>query len=142
MIEFHDVYTTTGASDVLWVLMAEREADMNISHQEMPSREAHEQFVRGRFFPVWYLVAEGNEWLGYVSLTQRNEIGIVLFKEHQGKGFGKRILREFMMKIQPMPAIPGVRQGSFVANINPKNSASIALFRKMGFKLIQNTYKL
>jgi RimJ/RimL family protein N-acetyltransferase len=142
MIEFHDVYSTNGASQILWDLMLERseEHKHNISFA-MPSRDAHEDYISSTPYPHWYLVEDFDfGWLGMTSLSWRNEIGIVLFREHRGYGYGRFILEKLMDEADPMPALPGERVGHFVANINPLNAQSIHLFESLGFKHIQNTY--
>jgi RimJ/RimL family protein N-acetyltransferase len=143
MIEFHDVYSTPGASDVLWDVMLERaeEHEHNISFS-MPSREKHEEFISHSPYANWCLVQDDGQWLGYVSANWSNEVGIVLFKEHRGKGYGRAILEKALKEWRPLMAIPSERRGQFVANINPQNLRSIHLFKSLGFKLIQYTYEL
>lgn len=145
-IEFHNVYTTPGAVDILWEMLEvrseERDPLVNISHRSLTSRTEHEAFVSSNTFPIWYLVRSDGEWLGYVSLTERNEISIMLLPWGRGKGFGARVLRKFIAEVEPFPAKPSVRSGHFVANINPANERSQRLFRRAGFELIQHTYRL
>jgi RimJ/RimL family protein N-acetyltransferase len=144
VIEFHDVYTTKGAVDVLYILMAERRNEddpyVNISHREMPTRAEHEAFVERRPFFLWYLLSDGKEWLGYISITMRNEIGLILFRAHRGKGWGRKALQKLLETEKPLVAIPSERSRHFVANIHPLNDRSIYLFESLGFKLIQHTY--
>ena len=144
MIEFHDVHATKEASGVLWDLIVERdgEQDVNISHQSMPSRAEHEAFILSDPFYLWKLVSYAGRWVGYVSVTKLNEIGIVLFMAERGQGYGKIILQKLLDEIQPLPPLPGRRSGCFLANINPENERSIRLFSASGFRLIQHTYRL
>ncbi len=141
MIEFHDAYATPGASQVLWDLMLERteEHEVNISFS-MPSREEHEAFFKHSPYALWYLVENGGDWVGYVYTSWDNEVGLWLFREHRGKGYGPQILKKLLDEVSPLPGVPGKRPSHFVANIHPLNERSIHLFQSFGFKHIQNTY--
>lgn len=153
MIRLVDVYKEDGSAKPLAVsflfdLIAERvlEPNVNIS-ATMPSLTAHKEFVAKRPYRCWYLVEEvldGTDRLvGYVSATHRNEIGIVLFKKHRGKGFGAQAVKLLMERHSPLPGIPSERRGRWIANVNPENEHSKHLFgEKLGGKLIQITYEL
>lgn len=148
MITLQDVYQgakiAPGAIEFLFELIKERmtEPEVNIS-ATMPSPEQHRQFVHRRPYRYWYLIVdEGGQAVGYISATTRNEIGIVLAKEHRSKGIGTIALKEFLEKHDALPAVPTERRGRFVANINPANTRSVALFTNAGAKLIQHTYEL
>lgn len=141
MMEFADVYSTPGASDVLWELMLEREGEhtSNISFT-MPTREEHEAFIMRSPFAHWYLIEQDGEYLGYVSASWRNEIGIVLFKAHRGQGYGREALEKLFSIAFPLKGVAGDFPSHFVANVNPKNERSIALFQSLGFELVQQVY--
>lgn len=161
MIKLVDIYhggILAGAIEFLFELIAERmtEPEVNIS-ATMPTMEQHRQFVHRRPYRAWYLIEltpqEPREGIlgpiafepvraGYISATDRNEIGIVLLKEYRGKGYGRAAVQELMRILEPLPAVPSMRRGRWVANINPLNAHSIRLFTSMGGKLIQQTYEL
>lgn len=131
-----------GAIEFLYELIAERmtEPEVNIS-ATMPSIEQHRQFVHRRPYRAWYLIEnEDGERVGYVSATDRNEIGIVLMKAHRGKGYGPMAVKLLKEEIEPLPAMPSVRCGYWLANINPTNEKSRAMFEGLGFRLLQVTY--
>lgn len=133
MIEFRSVYREPGATDVLFMLLAEREPHMNISHQKMPSYEQHRQFVRSIPYPTWMLMVNGDENVGTCYLTKSFEIGIFVFKKHRGCGYGRQAL-EWLKALHP--------EHKLLANINPRNLESIAFFEKHGAQHIQNTYEI
>lgn len=137
----NDTYVKTYRAEILYDLLKEREEISSISHKGNVSWKDHKAFYDTQPYPIWELAVE-ETFLGAVSLTDRNEIGIQVFKAYQGKGNGKRILQLFMEKHDPLPAISGQRPGHFVANINPLNERSIHLFEGLGFRHIQNTYVL
>jgi len=142
-IHFIDVYSSREAVQVLWELMLERatEDSYNISFT-MPDRQSHEAFIARSPFAHWYLIQDDGAWIGYVSASWRNEIGIVLFQTYRGQGYGRAALEKLLKLARPFPAKPGDSPGHFVANINPENAQSIHLFQSLGFELIQHTFAL
>lgn len=128
----------------LYELMRERsseeDAHVNISHRALPPYEEHVRYVETHPYAAWFLVMEDQTFVGSVSLTKRNEIGIVLLRAHRGKGIGKLAVRELMARIQPQPAKPSEVAPLYLANINPHNTQSIEMFKRLGFKPIQVTY--
>ena len=160
MIKLVDVYSgtgvTPGAIEFLYKLIEQRmtEPEVNIS-ATMPTPEQHRQFVHRRPYRYWYLIDAGigvvidtnppmqhPVLVGYISATDRNEIGVVLLKEFRRRGFARAAITEFMLLHEPMRAEPSVRRGEWLANINPANEASKALFRSLGFTHLQETYAL
>lgn len=149
-----DIYgcddTKTQATEYLYKLIAERltEPELNISGT-MPTLADHVAFVKSMPYRAWFMIEHPSitnqgiqTWVGYVSATQRNEIGIVLEKAYRGRGLGPQALLMFMDRMKPLPAIPSERSGHWIANINPANARSIATFEHLGFRHIQNTYEL
>jgi len=141
-----DVHGSPGAADVLWRILKERsdesEAHTNISHKELPSRRRHDAFVEDHPFARWFLIldTEAACTVGQLRVTERNEIGISILKKYRRKGYASKALRVLMVTFKPLPYKPSERRAGWVANINPNNPASIALFKKFGFHHIQNTY--
>lgn len=118
--------------DVLWKLLQERTPEQSISHKRMPSYDEHRQFVAATPYQAWYIIEVDDKPIGSVYLTKAREIGVFIFKEFHGKGYGKEAVNLLMNKWP----------GYFMANINPANKASIALFAKFNAKHIQNTYEV
>lgn len=128
--------------DLLIERSQEEDASVNISHRALPTYAQHWDFVRSAPYYRWYLIYDNEEFVGSISITKRNEIGIVLKRKARGCGFGKSAVKRIIETEVPLPAVPGERSGKFLANINPNNARSIALFTGLGFKHIQNTYEL
>lgn len=122
------------AVDILYDLLAERsDADeINISHRKMPSRRCHAMFVKRKPYLAWYLIETDGDYAGSIYLSKQGEIGVFLFRRFQGRGLGTEAIKELMRRF------PGKR---FLANVNPANARSIALFQKLGFNLLQHTYE-
>ncbi len=119
-------------AEFLWELLAERKPHQNISHRKMPTWNEHLNFILNHPYQHWDIIVEG-EPIGAVYLTWEFEIGLVLLKEHQNKGYGTKALEDTLKRYP---------DGKFLANINPDNKQSIAFFKKHGFKRIQETYEL
>lgn len=132
-MRLRDVYREPEAARILYRLLEERTDDINISHRAMPSWRAQLAFIKSRPYSAWYLVEHEKEFVGAIYLSKANEIGIFLFREHHGRGLGKQAVKA-IMKRHP--------RKRFLANINPRNTGSIAMFEGMGFRHIQNTYEL
>lgn len=148
MIELRDIRTL----DVSWVLRAlwrileDRERDpshTNISHQIMPTWEEHCEFVLSQPYRRWFVIALGEmafeNIVGSIYTTRQNEIGIHILSHQRHRGYAREALQTLTRTIKPLPAIPGQRVGRWIANINPANSASIALFEQAGFTSHQLT---
>lgn len=124
------------ADAVLYQLLQERPASANISHKAIPSWEEHKRFLESHPYTAWYLVMKSEtslDVLGSIYLTRDNEIGIFLFKKHQGRGHARQAIRA-LMKLHP--------RERYLANIALGNESSLGLFKKLGFVHIQNTYSL
>lgn len=117
---------------LLYDLLKERAPEQSISHMEMPSLDQHWDFVRNHPYAAWYEVRLDDFIVGAIYLTKQKEIGISIFRDYQHKGYGARAVRMLME----------MHKGPFLANINPANEASAHMFRKIGFGLIQHTYRL
>ncbi len=120
------------AERYLYRLLEERTEDVNISHRSMPSWRSHVRFVRSKPYRAWYLIEAKGEIVGAVYLSKADEIGVFLFRKHQGHGLGPKAVAA-IMKRHP--------RRRFLANINPRNKGSIAMFESMGFRHLQNTYE-
>lgn len=141
LIPVHKVYRHV---ELLYEILQERTGDaaINISHAGMPCFAEHRKFVASDPYRCWYFgVLKDKTIVGAIYLTLQNEIGIQVREEHRGQGYGKEMLGRLLAEHQPLPAVPGVRPGRFVANINPANATSIKLFTGLGARLIQHTYR-
>jgi RimJ/RimL family protein N-acetyltransferase len=136
----------SGATDILYQILQEREGEdnINISHRRMPTFEEHTKFVESHPYEAWYLIEEkgvaGGWAVGSIYLTRPNvpplpgnEIGIFIRKGYRGMGLGKQAVQFLMAQHGPR---------DYLANINPQNFPSIAMFSGLGFHHVQNTYRL
>lgn len=146
IITLEYMVSIVGSVELLYELLRERTtedaAHVNISHHKMPSVEEHETFVLENPYRLWLAVMVDGKFAGSLTVTFRNEVGIILHRGYRGKGIGRRAMEMLLQRHRPLPAIPAYRTARYVANINPANAASIALFTGLGAKHISNTYEL
>ena len=133
MINLISVYDIDQRHDILYQLLDERTIEQSISHKSMPTMTEHTQFVDSQPYLVWCFIQSGDVGIvGSVYITKDKEIGISIFKDYQRQGFARMAIR-LIIAAQP---------GKLLANINPRNTASIELFKSFGAKHIQNTYEI
>lgn len=146
MIKLVNVYTDGKAQEsvveMLYELLLERPQEANISHSKMPTYAEHEAFVATIPYEHWYAIIAHQTTVGAVSATRQNELGIGILKAHQRQGYAASALTQFMLDHKPLPAVPSLRRGTWLANVAPGNPASHALFRALGGKIIQTTYQI
>jgi RimJ/RimL family protein N-acetyltransferase len=120
-----DLYAHPGQWSLPFLLLQEREPYQNISHRGMPTWEDHCAFVRSRPHAAWYFFAsETGAQAGCVYLSHQREIGVAVLVAQRGKGLATQAIQA-LMELHP---------GRFLANINPSNAPSLALFRRLGFQ--------
>ena len=130
-----NVSRTKDAAKILYDLLRERLNDpaTNISHRKMPTWLQHRAFIKSRPYAHWYIVRWRGESVGAVYLTKSDEIGIAIFEQFRGNGFGPRAIKALMQRH---------KSTHYLANIGPSNFRSLSLFHGMGFKLLQHTYEM
>jgi RimJ/RimL family protein N-acetyltransferase len=142
------VYKTKDAAEFLWRVMklrlSEDKHGVNISHRKMPKWKQHLAFIKRRENGDWYLIQTGYRingetlkvtpiYAGWIYINRASEIGVILLPVCRDAGVGKWAIKE-IMRLHPRPR--------YLANINPKNKRSIKFFKRLGFKLCQETYAL
>jgi RimJ/RimL family protein N-acetyltransferase len=129
-----DAYETLDAPLQLYSLLMERAPEVSISHKAMPTEAEHMAFFMSKPYPVWNLVLDPDkECVGACYLTKDREIGIFIFEHWQGRGYGGLAVKLLIEQNK------GKR---LLANISPLNERSALMFKKLGFRHIQQTYEL
>lgn len=126
-----NIYERPDRALVLYQLLQERDPVANISHKEMPSFDEHVRFVESKPYAAWYFI-EDEKTVGACYLSKQDEIGVFVFKAHQGKRYGPWAIDAIMLK-------HGKRR--YLANVSPPNVKSAEIFRNLGFKPIQVTFE-
>jgi len=127
-----DAYTRPIAAVVLYGLLQERTPETSISHRAMPTFEQHEEYVRARPHPYWYLIEQSGAYVGAIYLSHDDEIGVFVFERCRRHGHARAAI-ELLIKTHP--------RTRYLANINPRNEASMRLFGTLGFTHLQNTFE-
>lgn len=116
---------------LFYEFLKQREPYQNISHEEMPSYEAHCLFNDRKPYKYDWVIENNGQLIGRIYITYNDEIGIYLVDKERGRGFGGRVMEEVKKSVgRPL-----------YANISPRNKGSQKFFEYHGFKLIQYTYK-
>lgn len=133
------------AVHITYQLLIERPAEANITHQRFVGLSDHEDFFDHHPYRHWFLLMTDDTshpkkdqevCVGSLYITPDDEIGIFILQEHQRRGYAREALLQAIASHTP-------RHGDrFVANVNPRNQASIDLFKSIGSFHIQNTYAL
>ena len=117
--------------EFLYELLKERKPEILISFK-MPTMEEHIEFWESQPYREAYIIYE-NTPKGFIYYSKTNEVGVFIEEISQGLGFGSSALKLLLV----------MHKGEkMLANINPKNLASIEFFIGLGFKHIQNTYEI
>jgi len=129
-----DVYCDLNAIPFLYELLRQRDIDtVSLSHRVMPTVADHIEFYRSKPYRGWFIVMADDVRVGSAYITNREEIGIDIRKSDQRKGYGAWAVKELMRR-HPIP-------NKFIANINPKNTTSLEMFRSIGFVDFQVTLR-
>ncbi len=121
--------------EFLFKLLLERLPYESISHIHMPNYSQHVKFAKSEPYEKWFILVDDDiEPLGSCYVTKQKELGVFVLKKHRRKGLGKRMISWLIHNF--------LDEKQLLANINPKNKKSIDLFESLGFKHIQNTYRL
>ncbi len=125
---------------VMYDLLGKRHAHQNISHAELPSRDAHRTFVGNHPYRHWFLVLLEDAAIGTVYLTNDNVLGIFIEDDHLA--YLGPVIRYVATRFDPLPPIPSQRNGAFTINLAPENARYASVVEAIGGVLIQQTYRL
>lgn len=132
-LDYGDQHKLQAQALFLYDLLKERDPAANISHRELPPFFKHLEFINSRPYAVWNVIELDGKPIGSVYITANDEIGLFLCNGLQGLGHGKTALKLFMEQ-NPRKA--------YYANVSPRNDLSRSFFSALGFKHIQNTFRL
>jgi len=150
-----DIYSDGRGERLAYELLKERPLEHGISHKRMPTWEEHLHFMHSAPHPfrLW-LVIETDDFnardprlarqvpVGVIEVLPSNEFGVHVLKRYQGHGIGRSAVELFIKTHEPLPPIPAVRNGRWLANVAPANKRAAEFFQKLGFTKIQETYAL
>lgn len=139
-IEFVEVRPGSRHDQILFALYVKRSTDSRISSSSVLDWNKHQDFVHSHPYRHWALVLLDEVPIGSLYFTQNNEVGLSLVSEKEG--LYATILRHLVTQLDPLPAIPSVRRGTFVVNVAPSQEAILLALRECGAVLIQHTYEV
>lgn len=99
------------------------------------NRVAPEIDMPGTWFQFVILIHDTGELIGDIGVhfsaenSFQAELGITLGEEHQGKGYATEALREIITYL-----FNRLGKRRITASIDPRNSPSVALFERLGFR--------
>lgn len=145
-----DIYEHPQGDELAFEILKERPLEHGISHKRMPNWNEHKIFMHARPFRFWFVIETEDimdpqlrpSAVGVMDVLPTNEFGVHIFKRHQGRGYGKAAVRLLIKNYAPLPEIPAVRNGTWLANVAPANKRAKEFFAKLGFKCIQETMAL
>lgn len=115
----------------LYEILKERDPAINISHRELPTYEQHCEFWRKKPYMWSQAIVSMDDFIGYVYLTDRKELGVHIKKEFQQKGIGTEVIKKVLKKFT----------GDILINIAPSNSVALKIASKLNFEKIQFTFR-
>ena len=127
-----DIYSIPYRYALLYSLLKERKPEQNISHKLLPEWSDHVAFVDSKPYTAWYAIEAEDEYVGVIYLTGRREIGIQIFDNHQGNGYGTWAVENLLAK----------HPGAAYANVAPSNDQSHNFWRRLGGNVVQLTYEI
>ena len=117
----------------LYSLLAQRTSDVYISSgRKLPTWRAHVAHWGSGLYAEAYIIMLEDLPAGYCYVSKGNEIGIHMMDQCQGHGIGPVVIRHLCR------THPGI---TLYANVSPYNIRSQQMFEKMGWVLLQQTYK-
>jgi RimJ/RimL family protein N-acetyltransferase len=105
------------------------EPNTNISHKSLPAWNDHVRFLRSEPYEGHYIAhANGGRFCsGVCYVDHYHNIGVYVNPGFRREGLGSFMIAELERR-HPLP---------LWANVNPENEASLELFRKAGFKFLE-----
>ena len=111
-----------------------------ISANLKTSYDSHRKFFFHHPYRFWYFVLKNEQEIGLFYGTHTNTIGINV--EQKSYATISCIIKYILNEYKPLPAVPSVRSGNFNINISPEDRDLNAIMLKMGFGLLQKTYRI
>ena len=125
---------------LLFKVFQQRKDNERISSDPQLVFDDHVKFVEDHPYRHWFLVKTDDYYIGSVSISYENSLGIHLFAKYET--FVGRLIQKICKTIKPLPKLASVRSGNFIVNISPKNKKFEQELEMLGAHCIQKTFKL
>tara|TARA_B100001964_G_scaffold207079_1_gene238676 strand:+ start:399 stop:815 length:417 start_codon:yes stop_codon:yes gene_type:complete len=136
MLRFEIVLPTPNQVDDLYSLLSNR--SHSISHNKLPSKKEHSEFVSQNPYLEWYLIYKDIDLVGSVNVHSDNSIGINVVEPN--KDDLVEIISYIKSKYKPLPPIKSVRREDFFVNVASDNLEFIKIFQQLEKKEIQRSF--
>ena len=112
----------------------------NISNNEKTTFAEHKKFVLSNPYRVWFLIFNKNNLIGSCYISYQNSISIDLDENNYDKY--EYIISSLTKKFKPLKEVKSIRNSNFYIRINPNNKDLENKLIKLGFILIEKTFKI
>lgn len=125
-------------AEVLFDLLAKR--DYSISHNKLPLKSEHIEFLASNPYRHWALVIESGQAVGSFYIQYDNSIGINLL--HPSKQQVKRVLEHLRANFEPVAEIKSKTPPYFYVNVAYDNKYLKEILAELGMAPIQTSFKV
>ena len=135
-LKFETIIPTQKQIDDLYKLLSERK--YFISHNILPTKKEHQEFVSNNPYLAWYLIRKRTDLIGSVYVHHDNSIGINI--NNAVKENITDIILYIKSKHKPLSAVKSLRRGEFFINISSDNEELLTTLKEIGAKEIQRSF--
>jgi RimJ/RimL family protein N-acetyltransferase len=125
-------------ADTLFRLLQKR--PHSISHQVLPSKQEHWNFLKSDPYRYWAIIYDGDYLAGSFYVQNDNSIGLNLLQPE--KVLVRRILQHIVRSIEPVDEIKSKVPAYFYINVAHANQKLQKILEEIGFAPIQISYKI
>lgn len=137
-ISYEKIVPTSEQISQLYTLLTTRVH--NISHNKLPTKLEHEEFVSSAPYRIWYLIYEEHKILGSVYIQNDNSIGInlkVASTQHVS-----HVINFIKTNHPPLPPIKSIRRDKFFVNVASSNTEMIEILRHLNKTELQRSFSI
>ena len=135
-LNFENVIPTQKQIDDLYLLLSERK--YFISHNILPTKKEHQEFVSNNPYLAWYLIRRRTDLIGSVYVQDDNSIGINI--NNLVKEDIINIISYIKSEHKPLSAVKSQRRGEFFINVSSNNEQLLGILNEIGAREIQRSF--
>ena len=125
-------------TNILFELLKKR--NYNISHKEMPSYEAHINFVKSHPYLKWYIFSHNDNYLGTFYIKKDNSIGLNII--YPCELLVKEVLEFILINFVPQKELKSQIPPYFYVNVADSNKIMKDVLTNLKFEPVQISFKL
>jgi len=135
-LNFENVIPTQKQIDDLYLLLSERK--YFISHNILPTKKEHQEFVSNNPYLAWYLIRRRTDLIGSVYVQNDNSIGINI--NSAVKEDITQIILYIKSNHKPLSAVKSQRREEFFINVSSNNEQLLGILNEIGAREIQRSF--